>query len=122
MRMLIVDDSRTMRNFLDVAAKDLDFETEQAVDGEEALEVLAASEPFDVALFDWDMPRRNGISLLNAVRAEKRFDPMKIVMVTSQSSFEAVSRALASGADDFLMKPLTPAMLADKIRLLGMID
>ena len=63
MRVLIIDDSRTMRHYLAAVARDLHFENEEAVDGLEALDTLAGRD-FDFALVDWDMPRMNGISFV----------------------------------------------------------
>jgi two-component system, chemotaxis family, chemotaxis protein CheY len=122
MRMLIVDDSRTMRSFLGALARNLAFETREAEDGQEALEPLADEGSFDIALVDWDMPRMNGLELVNEVRARPEFDSMKLMMVTAQCSMDAVTRALSDGADDYLMKPITAEMFEDKLRLLGVLE
>ena len=121
MRILIIDDSRTMRNYLSAMVRDFHFDSEQAGDGQEALECLDGRD-FDLALVDWDMPRMNGISFVQAVRSEPRFDPMKLMMLTSHSSMDAVCEALNTGADDYLMKPVTAAMLSEKLKLLGLLD
>lgn len=122
MRMLIVDDSRTMRNYLASIARDLSFQTSEAGDGEEALACLDGEGPFDVALFDWEMPNMDGISLLKKVRQNDELNRMKVLMVTSLSQVSSVCEAVENGADDYLMKPVTPEMVADKLRLLGMLD
>jgi len=122
MRMLIVDDSRTMRTFLAALARNLAFETGEAGDGIEALECLENDGRFDVALVDWDMPRMNGLALVNEVRSYPKFDSMKLMMITAQSSMDAVTQALTRGADDYLMKPITPEMFEDKLRILGLLD
>lgn len=111
-----------MRTYLTGIARDLSFETHEACDGQDALSRLAGGDPFDVAFFDWEMPRLNGISLLRAVRARPEFDEMKVVMVTSVATIDAVFEAMNSGADDYLMKPVTPEMVGDKLRLLGIIE
>ena len=121
MRVLIIDDSRTMRNYLSAIVRDFHFDSEQAQDGQDALDCLAGAD-FDLALVDWDMPRMNGISFVQAVRSEPRFDPMKLMMLTSHSSLDAVCEALSIGADDYLMKPVTAAMLSEKLKLLGLLD
>lgn len=122
MRMLIIDDSATMRNYLASIAADLGVETEQATDGAAALDVLDRSHRFEVALVDWDMPRMNGIEFVRAVRAREEFAELKLMMVTSHNGMQDVRAALASGADDFLMKPLDVEMVGDKLRLLGLLD
>ncbi len=122
MRMLIVDDSKTMRSFLGALARNLAFETLEAGDGQEAIEKLEDEGVFDVALVDWDMPRMNGLALVNEVRARPEFDSMKLMMVTAQCSMDAVMQALTDGADDYLMKPVTAEMFEDKLRLLGVVE
>jgi two-component system chemotaxis response regulator CheY len=121
MRVLIIDDSRTMRSYLAGVLRDFHTDSEQAGDGQEALECLEGRD-FDLALVDWDMPRMDGISFVRAVRSEPRFDLMKLLMLTSHSSMDAVCQALNTGADDYLMKPVTAAMLGEKLRLLGLVD
>ena len=122
MRVLIVDDSRTMRNFLAAIVGDLSIESEQAADGIEGLERLEKSGPFEVALVDWDMPRMNGLAFVENVRARPQYAETKLMMVTARTGMQEISDAVRLGADDFLMKPLTPEMVADKFRILGLID
>jgi len=122
MRMLIIDDSSTMRRFLGVIAKELAIETEQAADGQEALERLERGSDFDVALVDWDMPRMNGLEFIQAVRTRPEFEGLKLMMLTSHNSIQDVRVALASGANDYLMKPVTQEMIAEKLTLLGLLS
>jgi two-component system, chemotaxis family, chemotaxis protein CheY len=68
------------------------------------------------------MPVMNGLDFVKAVRAKPELADMKLMMVTAQTSFNSVAEALAAGADDYLMKPLTRQMLEEKLRLLGLID
>jgi two-component system chemotaxis response regulator CheY len=121
MRMLIIDDSSTMRGFLAAIASELGIEVETAQDGEAGLDTLGRRPPFDIALVDWDMPRMNGIEFVRAVRGRDTFAEMKIMMVTSHNGMQDVRAALASGADDFLMKPLDAEMVGDKLRMLGLL-
>jgi len=121
MRILIVDDSKTMRSILSTYAGNLAIQTQGAEDGLAALALLEKDHDFDAILIDWDMPRMDGITLLRAIKAEPAYDRMKTMMVTAQSCFDNLSQALNSGADDYLMKPIDEAMLTDKFRLLGLI-
>lgn len=120
--MLIVDDSKFMRSFIRAQTEKLSFQTEQAADGVEALEKLNGSAPFDIVLIDWDMPVMDGIELLKVVRERREYDSMKVLMVTARTGQAEVVEALAKGADEYLMKPITPAMLTDKLRLVGLLD
>jgi two-component system, chemotaxis family, chemotaxis protein CheY len=121
MRMLIVDDSKFMRSFIRAHTERLSFETEQAADGREALAKLNASPPFDIVLIDWDMPVMDGIELLTAMREHRRFDKVKILMVTARTGQAEVVEALSRGADEYLMKPITSEMIAEKLRAIGLL-
>ena len=124
MKMLIVDDSKAMRNFLQHLAMELSFKTEEAEDGREGLNKLVNNdprEPFDVALVDWDMPIMNGLELIQVVRRNKAFNSVKVMMVTTQNSMDRVAAALQAGADDFLMKPVTKESLEQKLQVLGIV-
>lgn len=122
MKLLIVDDSKAMRGMLSAYARELQCETVEANDGKVALERLADSGPFDAALLDWDMPVMDGFTCLREIRKEPHYAGMKVMMVSSQNTYAKVSEALGAGADDFLMKPLDEGMLADKLRLLGLLE
>lgn len=124
MKMLIVDDSKAMRTFLQHLASELSFRTEEAEDGRVGLAKLIKndpSEPFDVALVDWDMPVMNGLELVQTVRRNRDFDSLKLMMVTTQNSLERVTTALEAGANDFLMKPVTKEALEEKLQILGVV-
>ena len=123
--MLVIDDSKPMWTFLTYIAQQMAFATFEAGDGREALDALIKNdprEPFDVALVDWDMPRMNGLEFVQTVRRNHDFAHLKLMMVTTQNAQERVAQALQAGADDFLMKPVTKEMLADKLQILGLVD
>jgi len=124
MKMLIVDDSKAMRTFLQSLAAELSFQTEEAEDGRAGLLKLIKNdprEPFDIALVDWDMPVMNGLELVQTVRRNKDFDALKLMMVTTQNSMDRVVTALDAGANDFLMKPVTKEALEEKLQILGVV-
>lgn len=120
MRMLIVDDSHTMRAILGAYARDLSFDTREASDGRQGLSLFLESGPFDAVLVDWDMPRMNGLDLLREIRRASGNRATKVLMVTAMNTFSDVSRALSEGADDYLMKPIDERMFAEKLCLLGL--
>lgn len=120
MHVLIVDDSRVVRRMLSAFAQALGFETADAEHGKDALDKLSAR-TYDAIFLDWDMPVMNGLDMLKSVRGDHAYDNVKVLMVTAQNSVESVFRALAAGADDYLMKPVTEESLADKLRVMGLI-
>lgn len=122
--MLIIDDSKAMRTFLQHLATELSFQTEEAEDGRDALRKLVQNDPrqpFDVALVDWDMPVMDGLELVQTVRRNKDFDSVKLMMVTAQTSMDRVVTALEAGANDYLMKPVTKESLEEKLQILGVV-
>lgn len=124
MKMLIIDDSRPMRGFLRVLAEEFQFATVEATDGREGLEVLIKNdprEPFAVALVDWDMPRMTGLEFVQFVRRNRDYDALKLMMVTASNTGEKIAQALAAGANDFLMKPVTRESLEEKLLILGLM-
>jgi two-component system chemotaxis response regulator CheY len=125
MRILIIDDSKAMRTYLGFVAQEMAFAATEACDGRAALDVLIRNdprEPFDVALVDWEMPRMNGLEFVQAVRRNRDFSGLKLLMVTTLNSTERIAEALEAGADDFLMKPVTKEMLQGKLQILGVVD
>jgi two-component system chemotaxis response regulator CheY len=68
------------------------------------------------------MPEMNGLEFLRRVRSDPRFSGLKVVMVTTETEVEQVARALEEGADEYVMKPFTEDIIADKLRLLGLIS
>lgn len=125
MKMLIIDDAKTMRKYLAFLATELAFATTEAGDGCEALDILGrphSGEPFDIALVDWEMPRMDGLEFVRTVRQNPRLADLKLLMITTQNSLERVAEALEAGANDFLMKPITRDMLAEKLQILGLLE
>jgi len=122
MRAIVVDDSRAIRAILGRMLKEMGFEVLEAENGLVALSVLAESGPFDLALVDWNMPEMDGLQLVQTVRADRRYDAMRIMMVTTETEIDRIVKALEVGANEYLMKPFTPAAVAEKLALLGLME
>jgi two-component system chemotaxis response regulator CheY len=120
MRALVVDDSLTARLKLKSALSAKGYEVLEAENGREALAQLQGRSPPDIALVNWNMPLMNGLEFVKEVRADSRFDGMRVVMVTSETAGTKVARALMAGADEYLMKPYSSALLFDKLEFLGL--
>jgi two-component system chemotaxis response regulator CheY len=117
-RAIVIDDSRAMRSMLRSALETCGFAVSEASDGLRALPQLAEAEPFHLALVDWNMPGMDGLKLIGWLRANPRYDRMVIVMVTSEAEPSQIERALAAGANEYIMKPLSQEVLIEKLRLL----
>lgn len=122
MKAIVVDDSRAMRMILRRALTQAGFEVVEAGDGREALNQLVASGPLDLALVDWNMPVMTGYELICEVRSRRELDSMAIMMVTTETEIEQVQRALAAGANEYVMKPFNTDTLREKLLLLGFGD
>jgi two-component system, chemotaxis family, chemotaxis protein CheY len=118
MKVLIVDDSATMRRILKTQLASIGATTIlEAQNGEEALRVLSESMPVDIVTLDVNMPVMDGMSALRAIRKDPRYTGVKIVMVTSESEKERVVEAIAAGANNYVVKPFTPDTLKVKLGL-----
>ena len=118
-RALLVDDSRATRRILKLMLGNFGFETSEAENGIEGLAVLEQSEPFELAVVDWNMPQMDGLEFLKQVRAKSIYDKMLVLMVTAETEASQVVQALEFGANEYVMKPFTPDVIADKLGLLG---
>lgn len=113
-KVLVADDDKLMRALivrsLNAVGKP---EVVEACDGEEALS-LFEQEEFDLVVTDWEMPRRNGVEVIRAIRAKGCQVP--IIMVTVRAEHEQISEAIQAGASDFLAKPFEVDVLRDKLK------
>ena len=99
--------------------RELGMEVIEAGNGREGLEQLRRPPGVELVLVDWNMPEMDGLEFITAVRAERAFDPVRIMMVTTETEQEQVLRALNAGANEYLMKPFSRAMVA-LVRRLGL--
>lgn len=105
-RILIVEDSPTMRQLLAFALKRLrGAEIVEAQDGMDGLRKVTADE-FDLALIDINMPVMDGLKLIHLIRQEPDLAEMPIVVITTEGAQEDRDRALALGANEYLTKPI----------------
>lgn len=121
MKALVIDDSRAMRRIVAGILRPLGYETVEAADGQEALDVLEESGPVDLACIDWNMPVMDGLTFVTRVRAEQRWRDITLMMVTTESEHGQIVRALAAGAHEYLIKPFTADAIRDKLDLLGLL-
>jgi two-component system, chemotaxis family, chemotaxis protein CheY len=120
MRALIVDDSKAMRMIIEKALKEVGFEVSGVGDGQGALDHLNQGARVDLMLVDWNMPVMNGYDLVCAVRANVLLGDVRIMMVTTETSMSQIEKALAAGANEYLMKPFTREILLEKLEMLGL--
>jgi len=120
-RALIVDDSRATRTIIRRMLSDVGFEVFEAADGVEALKCLKEIDQPDVLLIDWNMPEMNGYDLVCALRRDSLYDKVPLMMVTSETELGQMAKALDAGANEYVMKPFTKEVIAEKLTLLGVL-
>lgn len=117
-RVLVVDDSPTMRQFVIFALQRLPgLQIDEAEDGVSALKKLA-EEKYDLLLTDLHMPLLDGLRLIGLLRNDLSYKSLPIVVITTENSQLTRQKALAAGADEYLTKPLQTAGLINVVRKL----
>lgn len=122
MRALVIDDSRTVRAIIGKTLRELGMEVLEAGNGREGLDQLRRQSGVRLVLVDWNMPEMNGLEFITAARADRAFDAVRIMMVTTETEQEQVVRALGAGANEYLMKPFTREILVAKLGLLDVLE
>ena len=118
MRVLLIDDSLTMRHMEASQLCQLGInDIIQAGDGQAGLELLARHMPVDIILLDINMPVMDGMAVLKNIRNNRRYNGIKIIMITSESEKSKVITALRAGANDYLIKPFKPEDFKKRIVL-----
>lgn len=114
MKVLLVDDSKTMRNIQKGILTQLGYtELEEAADGLDALSKVGAFEP-ELLLVDWNMPNMDGLTFVKKYREQGGTAP--IIMVTTEAEKSRVVEAIKAGVNNYVVKPFTPDVLSERIR------
>ncbi len=122
MLALVIDDSRAVRIIIGQILHELAMEVIEAGNGLEGLEQLKHHPDVELVLVDWNMPEMNGLDFILAMRSQRCYDAVRILMVTTESESAQVSRALNAGANEYLMKPFTRDILVAKLNLLDVFE
>src|SRR5689334_5027826 len=117
-RLLIVDDSKLMRDMVAACLRPLGAVAfEFAASGLEAIERLALA-PFDLMVLDLNMPDVGGIEVVEFVRAQDRLRGLPILIVTTRGDDDSRTRVLGAGASSFITKPFAPGDVLNEVRRL----
>jgi two-component system chemotaxis response regulator CheY len=122
MQALVIDDSRTVRAIIGKTLREAGLEVLEAAHGQEGLDRLRDHPNVRLILVDWNMPVMNGLEFIEAVRADRSNDAIRIMMVTTETEQEQVRKALAAGANEYLMKPFTSEVLIAKLSLMDVLS
>ncbi len=116
MKILVVDDSSTMRRIIKNTLNHLGYkDLLEAEDGVFGWECMTQNPDIGVLITDWNMPNMNGLELVKKVRAEQKYADMPIIMVTTEGGKTEVITALKAGVNNYIVKPFTPQVLKEKL-------
>ncbi len=124
MKLLVVDDSSTMRRIIKNTLQRLGYnDILEAENGAQGWEIMDGNKDINVLITDWNMPEMNGLELVKKVRAEECYRDVPIIMVTTEGGKAEVITALKAGVNNYIVKPFTPQVLKEKLEaVLGVND
>ncbi|MCD6308599.1 MAG: response regulator [Candidatus Latescibacteria bacterium] len=116
MRILSVDDSKTVRAAVKSIVEVIGIELLEAEDGLEGQKVLdQVNGDVDLILLDWEMPNVDGYEFLTKVKKDKRYRDIPVIMLTTVSQKEKMIEAIRAGAKQYITKPFSSETLLTKI-------
>ncbi len=115
MRLLLVEDDETIADFVEKGLREAGFAVDRAADGDTGLH-RALAEPYDVAIVDVMLPKRDGLALIDALRARRVRTP--VLILSARRSVDDRVRGLQAGGDDYLTKPFAFTELLARVQAL----
>jgi CheY-like chemotaxis protein len=113
-RVLVIEDSTSVRRLIEVCLRVLDVEVVSAEDGVKGLREARAARP-DVIVLDIGLPGMDGWEVLRRLRADAETHSVKVLVLTAHAQPEVARQANEVGADDFMTKPFRPAELRERL-------
>lgn len=119
-KCLVVDDSKVIRMVARRILEELNFEIEEAVDGQEALDACNRQMP-DAVLLDWNMPVKSGIEFLRDLRQSAGGNDPVVVFCTTENDMSHIREAIEAGANEYIMKPFDREIIEAKFTQVGLL-
>ena len=116
--ILIVDDSKTVRNLVAFIMKKEGFTVTTAEDGLDGLEKLYAAEKVDLIISDINMPRMDGFTFIKTVREQAVYRDMPIVVLSTEGQEKDIQLGMSIGANLYMVKPAQPENMVRNVRML----
>lgn len=117
-KVLVVDDSATVRQQVRLALAQSGFDVLEAVDGVDGQDKISSTPDIKMVICDVNMPRMNGIDMIEAVHASGRHSGLPIVMLTTEGQPALIQRAKAAGAKGWIVKPFKADLLVAAVQKL----
>jgi phosphoserine phosphatase RsbU/P len=116
-RILIAEDDLTSRTLLEAVLKKWGYEVVATEDGDAAWEALQSKDAPRLAILDWMMPGQSGIDLCRRLRAQRRVQPLYLILLTARGDRVDIVQGLEAGADDYVSKPYDQTELKARIEV-----
>lgn len=116
--ILIVDDSKTVRNLVAFIMKKEGFKVTMAEDGLDGLEKLYSNPEVDLIISDINMPRMDGFTFIKTVREQEAYRDMPIVVLSTEGQEQDIKKGINLGANLYMVKPAQPDQMVKNIRML----
>jgi two-component system, chemotaxis family, chemotaxis protein CheY len=117
-KVIVIDDSQTIRDQVGTTLRQAGYEILEAVDGVDGEEAVQRAPDASLVICDVNMPKRNGLELLELLRQDERFKALPVVMLTTEGQPQLIERARKSGAKGWLVKPFKADLLLAAVRKL----
>ena len=114
--ILIVDDSEFVRSYHSYILEEADFQVITAVDGSDGLEKLYTNS-CDLVLSDINMSNMDGYEFIRRIRADKKYSALPIIIVSTESEAKDKMKGFEAGANLYIVKPSSPEMMVENIRM-----
>jgi two-component system chemotaxis response regulator CheY len=116
MKILIVDDSESIREIVSMTLKNEGYDVTVGVDGKDALEKLTDTDDFRLIITDLHMPNLDGIGLIKEIRSSEKYARVPILFLTTETQNEKKMEAKKAGATGWIIKPFIPAKLIHAVK------
>ena len=116
--ILIVDDSKTIRNLLAFVVKSEGFKVTTAEDGLDGLEKLYTMERVDLIVSDVNMPRMDGFTFIKTLREQDAYKDVPVIVLSTEGKEKDIATGMNMGANLYMVKPAEPAKMIRNIKML----
>jgi len=116
--IMIVDDSKTIRNLLAFVVKSEGYRVTTAEDGLDGLEKLYSMEPVDLIVSDVNMPRMDGFTFIKTLREQDAYKDVPIIVLSTEGKEQDIATGMSAGANLYMVKPAEPAKMVRNIKML----
>lgn len=116
--ILVVDDSKTVRNLVAFILKSEGFKITTAEDGLDGLEKLYAMQTVDLIISDVNMPRMDGFTFIKSVREQDAYKDVPIIILSTEGQEKDIQTGMSFGANLYMVKPAQPEKMVRNIKML----